>query len=63
MQLWYFSAVESAVFRSKLREADTRDLRTAKEALESYRAMGYHVADRYRAVKKELDKRMTYGRR
>ncbi|AVQ94843.1 hypothetical protein DRA42_00405 [Ethanoligenens harbinense] len=61
--MWYFSAAESAVFRNRLRQADTRELRMAKEALESYRTQGYHVADRYRAVKKELDKRMTYGRR
>ncbi|ADU26098.1 DUF3789 domain-containing protein [Ethanoligenens harbinense] len=61
--LWYLSAVESAVFLEQLHQADTRDLRIAKAALGSYKAQGYHVADRYQAVKKELNKRMAYGRR
>lgn len=62
MDAWYFSAAESAVFHDRMRSADMRELRTTKEALESYCAQGYHMKDRYQAVKKELDKRMERER-
>lgn len=52
MDVWYYAAVESAEFHARMKQAEIRELRAAKEALECLCAQGYHLKDRFRAVKK-----------